>query len=691
MRHRRIISWSWVTLLLMAGLARLALGQSRYQPRFEEPRWFTFRLSQVSAGMYAEGLWNETAWEDSDITARYTRVFVGPSLGLFGVGSIYHPNLLTFNLTSDGAFGWSHERSESGGDSLSTEEWDYLGTVGVSLSFLSSKPYNGSAFANYDHTYRDNDFYSRMLVRSWRYGTRADWQISDPLSISMSYSHRDEESSSRYPARFVSPFDPSQGVVTDYEQTTELKEDTATFGAKHGRERGETSFDYIFSRYTRADFGQVGRGDDHSFNLADQETFGDREQYQLNSSLSYTLRDNDYEDSNDLLGNLSLSAEHRPNLRSSYDFSYSRFEVDDFKSDAYIGQVGLEHQLYESLTSGLLLRAADYETSDSVNEGYTRRFGAGISEDYTKRLTEEHRLRLGASVFVDHTDQQTLGSIVNERHLILASGEAGAPVAFSFFLNLPNVDLLSIVITDERNAPPVFVPGFDYAVSQIGTRTLITWLRPPGPGTPTTVLVDYEAEPNAQGDYETVTQNYYIRLELWKNLLGVYGRLNLSDNNAPADMRIQEFTTYTIGTDLAWQRIRAGAEYQVYDYSDSEYQVIRLFQSYGFRPDSYSSLNIDFNEMWIDYKDRDRREEDYRAMIRYYRTLTRRLGLTAEAGTAFRRGQGADQFLATFRPAIKYLVGRTSLDAGYFYQYERFLNQEERQKHMLTMRLRRVF
>ncbi len=161
-----------------------------------------------------------------------------------------------------------------------------------------------------------------------------------------------------------------------------------------------------------------------------------------------------------------------------------------------------------------------------------RQIGGGISERYTKRLSEEHRLRLDASVFLDHTDQQTIGTVFNERHQITPAGEPGAGSPYSFLLAQPNVDPLSIVITDDRGTLPAYVQGFDYAVSPSGSRTMITWLQPPGPTTPTVVLVDYQAEPVPGGSYDVFSQYYGIRFDLWKNMLGLYSRLGISQNNA---------------------------------------------------------------------------------------------------------------------------------------------------------------
>jgi len=75
----------------------------------------------------------------------------------------------------------------------------------------------------------------------------------------------------------------------------------------------------------------------------------------------------------------------------------------------------------------------------------------------------------------------------------------------------------------------------------------------------------------------------------------------------------------------------------------------------------------------------------------YNRQLTRRWGLNLDAGVSYRQGNGVDQVLAAFRPSIKYALGKLTLDAGYDYEYELFLNSEQRQKHMFFIRMKRFF
>jgi hypothetical protein len=673
----------WLAAILLAGMARNALAQNRYLQRYIEPKWFTFRLSQVSAGVYAEGMWQETRIEGGEAVT-YTRTFIGPSIGLQGHGSIYHPNFIRYTMVSDGAFGWAQDHF-SGAGSGTTDELRYFGSAALDLSVLPGKPYNGGAFASYDHNYRDTDFFSRVLVETARVGGRATYETG-PWTATGFYVHRDERYSSRYD-------DGIDGTGGD-ELSNSIQSDTLTLNGRHRRERGETALDYTFNQYTRDDLGRVGIGTDHSITASDTEILDDRGRFRLQGSVGYIHRDTGVETSDEYLATTELAAEHRPNLSSFYTASYDHFEIDSFETDSYTAQAGLTHRLYESLTSGLIFRASSVENQDEGSEGYVRRIGGGITESYTKRLTEDHRLRLEASGFLEHTeqdqdlDQTVLARAVNERHQILPAGENGAP-SQSFFLNRPDVDPLTIVVTDQFDTVPGFVEGLDYQVIPLGSRTEIHWLRPPGPGVPTVVLVDYQFEPTAGGSYETLNQNYLVRFDLWNNLLGIYGRAGISQNNASEDLRVIEFVNWAVGADFTYRWFRAGAEYQLYDSSESDYRTLRLFQSLNFRPDDSSTLSLDFTETWTEYLDSNREEEDYRFITRYFRALSRRLTFNADAGVAYRTAFGEDQLLSTIRPAIRYVVGRTTIESGYDFQYELFLNREERQKHLLFVRLKR--
>jgi hypothetical protein len=667
--------------------------------RYEEPDWFKFHLTDISAGAYAEGQFDQNNFKNSDTSVTHEHVFVGPSLGLNAFGSIYHPNLITYNLISDGAFGWSRDSFSSPGSTTTRDELQYLGRFAASMDILENKPLHATAFANYDHTYRDNDFFSRVTVDSWRYGARSSLRLAN-WTFTLDYGHRDETSSSPFPVtQFVTVTNVVNGTNVVTVRTNQLtqdqkiisRDDTVVAAARNERFSGGTTLNYSWTRYTRADAGQLGEGNDQAISMGDSERFGSLERYKLNANASYYRRDSQVDSSDEVIGNLNFGAEHQPHLTSFYDVNYDYFKTGDFDSETYAGQGALQHQLYDSLTSTLLARGSEFDTSDPTTQTSTLRFGGGFTEVYTKRLSDTSRLRLSNALLIDHTDQhvssESVITIKNERH---SFSEGNGPPD-SFFLNLPNVINTSIVITDDHDSQPPYLENFDYRVIPNGSRTIIQRLTGSRIATNAIVLVDYEAEPTPSGSYETITEAFEVRLEFWQNLLGLYGRVNLSQNNAPEDLRIQNVTAYTAGSDFNRRWFRAGAEYQIYNSTLSDYQSARLFQSLTFRPDPASTFGMEFMETWIDYTSAHRQEEDFQFITRYHRALTHHLAVDADAGVSIRRGAGVDQLLATFRPALKYVVGKMTIDTGYDYEYELFLNNEERQKHMFFVRLKRAF
>jgi hypothetical protein len=182
-----------------------------------------------------------------------------------------------------------------------------------------------------------------------------------------------------------------------------------------------------------------------------------------------------------------------------------------------------------------------------------------------------------------------------------------------------------------------------------------------------------------------------IRLDLWNGLLGVYGRMNSVQNNGTPGLVVQDLSAFAVGADTSWRFLRAGAEYEVYDSNFSSYRSARFFQSLSFQPDEASTLNFDFNETWTEYLDANRQERWYSFITRYHRRITTYLGSDIEAGVSRRSGPGVDQTLAAVRPGLEFTMGRLSAKLGYDFEYERFLNSEERSKHMFFARLKRTF
>jgi hypothetical protein len=83
--------------------------------RAEEPDWFKLNgLPEVSVGVEAEGSTEQTKLRGGSSTYDYSSIT--PLMGLHTTGSIYHPNLLAFDLGGD--LGWGWESTSSGGSGV---------------------------------------------------------------------------------------------------------------------------------------------------------------------------------------------------------------------------------------------------------------------------------------------------------------------------------------------------------------------------------------------------------------------------------------------------------------------------------------------------------------------------------------------------------------------------------------------
>ena len=99
---RRLLQWIGLVFVLVQP-AR-AQGQALYLRRYQEPVLFPMpTISQMSVGGYAEGIYDQSSFQNSSTSVSHVHVFAGPTIGLSLAGSIYHPNFLTYALNLDGA------------------------------------------------------------------------------------------------------------------------------------------------------------------------------------------------------------------------------------------------------------------------------------------------------------------------------------------------------------------------------------------------------------------------------------------------------------------------------------------------------------------------------------------------------------------------------------------------------------
>jgi len=651
--------------MAVLGVSFGARGQARYRDVVEEPQLFKINVTEASLGAYTEVAYDQTTVGKT--TTTYERIFVGPSLGLDANGSIYHPSLLRYNIATEGAYGWQKE-SFSGTKNSDQNQAQYLGQFSGSASILPEKPVNANLFSTYSHSLRQYDFFNEVTVDSLQYGGRIGYDHG-PWSLLVNYTHREED-------------------ITGFTAPTSIVDDVLAAQARHTRPRGSSSLTYTYTEYDNSAAGGIGQGSSHVITANDSERFGSRDQFSVLGNAAYERREDAGLLAEQYNANANLSAAHPHNLSSSYDFDYNRFDDGGFKSDSFSGTAQLQHKLYDSLNSSIFIRGTDVENSDLRGSGYTRRYGGGWTEAYTKKIGRHSRLNISNSLLVEHTDQQQISTVENERHTF-SEGVGG--VSGSFLLSSIRVNIATIVITDQNDRLPAFVRGIDYDVTQEGERTVITRLAGSRIGESDIVLVDYETDNTGQGNYDTFADTAYVRLTLWDNLWGIYGSVTTFSSTPTRGLTVEDLISYTIGTDVSWKWFRAGAEYQRYDSQLAVYETKRLYESAQFRLEENTSLSFDFTQSWVDYLNTGQQEQNFRFISRLQQTLQPHLRLNLEGGVNFRRGDLTDETLATARLNANYSVGRLKLEAGYDFQYQLYAQTEERMRHLLFVRMKRVF
>ena len=597
----------------------------------------------------------------------HDRIIVQPVLGLGLVGPIYHPNLLMFSGLAELGLDYQNS-SEVPGDQAA--ESHFLQRYHVTVDILSQKPYATGLFADKDFTYRDYDFFSRVQVDSQRFGAHSGY-AAGVLPFSVSFQHYDEK-------------------VLDLTRPTRLTEDTASFNASNSRRlgKGNTQINYNLDRFSREDDGYSNQqGLNQNVSVFDGEDFGDHDWIHLTSLLNYNSVTETVQPSAKLLVQEQLQLQHKPSLRSFYDYEFDVASAGNSDATTHQGRAGLTHQFYENLTSTI---DAHGNLTDSTSPGSslnTSRYGVALNESFTRTLGTWGNLTLGYAGGIDHEERDASGTqvdIIDEPHTLADNAPPN-------FLRQPYVIESTIRVTDTTRTI-LYRRDIDYSVIVQGTLTEIRRLSGLDATIPdgATVFVSYSALLLPSDQYTSYENSINFRLDFWKGLLGIYGRWTSLDYSGGEQLDLRWLNDKTIGVDSTWRWLRAGAEYQVVDSNLSPYDRIRLFESAQFQPADLARLSFDFDQSWTTYRDTNTRDTSYGLITRYQQRLATTLTWSAEGGVRIERGYGFDRDYGIVRTELNWAVGKLKVKLGYEYGNESHPT-DQRVRHYCYLRARRTF
>ncbi len=643
--------------------------------RAEEPDWFKLNgLPEVSLGVEAETSTEQTKVSGGSSTYEYSSIT--PLVGLHTTGSIYHPNLLRFDLSGDLGWGWDSMTSSSSGSSQTRDESAELLRYLAEINLFAEKPCNASVFAAQDHSYRDYGTFNTYTVDATRYGGRMNW-TEGAFTLNADLGYRNETDSG----------------LTD---STELTQAYLNFLGIHQRKSGETTLslhvDNLENKFNSAANSLETRS--WSLGVSDSEAFGYRKQFNASSGLTYSQSDYAGQQMDTLNVSENLTANHRPNLDSYLLMNFNQNELRPITATQLQGTAGVRHQLYESLTSTLEAHGTHQENSADTGHSTFDQYGLRLSENYTKRLQSWGRLAAGVGTGVDHQDQDSpvgLQTWFEEPHQIY---QTTSPNYQKQFLVHPRVN--NVI---EVKAGNYVLPTGDYQVSGAGEFTEILLVSLPSGPTASlmtngslAVTITYQSESLGTSSYDTFNANAQIRLDLF-NRLGIYSRVNWLGDNAPPEVLAQTLTELVGGVDYNYKWFRTGAEYENYDSNFTRYQALRFFQNFDFTLSAASSLSFDFYQSFYSYPDSGDQSQ-YQFTTRYNARLPMALTWYVEGGAMIQEMAGMEQTQGMARTGLGWRRGKVSLRVGYEFNSQTTASggfSDQLIKHRFFAYLRRSF
>ena len=107
----------------------------------------------------------------AEFTSR--RLYLAPTVGLEGAGSIYHPELFQFNVGAEPGYTWQQSSTSSG--ATHTQD-SFVQNYHFNGKFLELKPYMTTAFVSRSHAFSEYDFFNSAVVDVEAYGMSTGWR-----------------------------------------------------------------------------------------------------------------------------------------------------------------------------------------------------------------------------------------------------------------------------------------------------------------------------------------------------------------------------------------------------------------------------------------------------------------------------------------------------------------------------------
>jgi len=578
-------------------------------------------------------------------------------------GSIYHPNLVDFDIDVEN--GLDHRREESPPTSTGKFTTGTLNRFHISSQFLREKPYAFSLLADKGREVQNREFFERETIDSTRYG--GIFGLKEvPIPASFSFNST------------------SQTITRVSRSSQKYDDDKVDLSLSNESDKmGATRLSLSQDKFVRTESDAPDqRGVTKDLRLSNRYLlFGDEDK-RLNSSLDvYQLsgsRQSKYLDFKE-----RLDVKHDEHLTSSYAYDLADRSSGGSNSRDNRFNVGLRHRLYDSLNSYVNLHYFNTTGSSLTQDIY----GVTSDVDYTKKLGKIGSVWTGAGLTFDEetiNSNSNAESVFSESHT-LTTGEIT-------LLNRANVDNSSVVVTDSAGTI-TYVVNLDYQLIALGDRLQVQRLPGGGIANGAQVFVDYRVLSTPSSQFNTLFQRYRAGMDFMDSLFGFAYRVNREGHSGAEGeegVNLQTLRDNVFSTYAAFHRLRLEWEVEDYNSNFSRYTRQSTKESWSYNPFQRSTYTLQASQNNLRLISSGQTQRYYDLINRYSVILTSASRLSLEAGYRRQKGEQADLEDWTSRSSLEVSLRQFLVTIEYDYENQKYLG-EELINHYFFTKIKRAF
>lgn len=489
-------------------------------------------------------------------------------LNLKTQGSIYHPNLLKFDLSTSMGLRQELFRGEFK-DNTNTYPYEYS----INLNFIQKKPYSFNLFANRSSNPVSRAFFETIDVNSDSYGGAFRYQNKlFPVTLLLLSQSTKEDS-------------------RDFKR--DRTEKTADLRISNKLENLlDSEFRYVYKDLIE-EIPSKQEVASHDFSLNSRLDYN---KVHGNSNISY-LKTSGFLATDQLRINENFYVDHSKTFSTLYNYNFSRFVTQSFRSNVSQGSFGFRHKLYESLITEIREEISWTGATDFKEFFY----GSNASLSYRKKVPGG-AFSAGYNFLYRRTDREAEAGIIRifGERIVLSDAQR------TFLVN-PNVVLSSVIVKDTFGV--ILTLNIDYRLIPSGNLTEIQRVGLPDN---TTVLVDYDYSFPRSLNYDTYSHVANLRYDFQRLFSLYYNYINTRQKEI-SDRRTSDTTSALYdtekslyGAELRWRWFNFVGEYED-DKSDlNPYTAVRVRGNFNISPTDYSLLGLSANHSQTEYE-KDRR------------------------------------------------------------------------------------